>query len=225
MCIRDRYVLDGGSDVLTDYTNALATLESSIALLNLDMIPVTEGRYRIVSAATDFTEEKCITLYAQDGYYRNRCNPGWATADANDPKQYWTLEDAGNGAFYLKGADNNYITTATSMSETKKAASFVSIGEGQFNIKLEGDDNPLHCLGWNWSNTTEAALTTWGGGVNSCSAWKLVKVPEEPEFTFDLTVSAVGYATLILGFDADVPENVECYTVEVDEEGLSLIHI
>ena len=209
-------VMKSGNSEPTTYTEALATLNNVVEGLELEIIPVTAGLYRIVSASTVFAEEKSITLYAQDGHYQNRTNPGWSTTNLNDPKQYWTLEDAGDGTFYLKGVDGNYITSATSMTDTPKAATFTALGATQFNITLSGDEKPLHTNGWNWNNTTEASLTTWDGGIGSCSAWKLVAVTEKPTFTHDLTVGSVGYATLMLGFNAEIPDGVTCYSVTVN---------
>ncbi len=188
--------------------------------------PITAGMYRIVSAHSGFSEQKGITCYAQDGYYRNRTNPGWAAVNENDPLQYWVLEDAGNGTFNLKAAyEGNYITTKTSMSEVAKAATFTLLGKAQFNITLAGDGDPLHCNGWNWQNTTQAALTTWAGGVDSPSAWKLVTVSEEPEFTLDLAVGEVGYATLMLAYNATIPTGATCYTAAVDGEYVKLTEV
>ena len=182
----------------------------------LSINPVVAGLYRIVSAFTGFNEEKGISAYAQDNYYRKHNYPAWAPVNVNDPLQYWTLESNGDGTFNIKAAyEGNYITTATSLSASKKAATFKSLGKGQFNITLAGDDKPLHCNGWNWGSPA-APLTIWDGGIDSNSAWKLIAVTETPEFTFDLTVGAMGYATLMLGYNAEIPEGVACYTVTVD---------
>ncbi len=189
--------------------------------------PIIAGSmYRIVSAHPSFTEQKGITCYAQDGLYRNRTNPGWAAVNENDPLQYWVLEDAGNGAFNLKAAyEGNFITTATSMTEAAKAATFTLLDKAQFNITLAGEDNPLHCNGWNWSNTTQAALTNYAGGVDSPSAWKLIAVTETPEFTYDLAIGEVGYATLMLAYNATIPTGATCYTAAVDGEYVKLTEV
>ena len=192
-------------EALTNAYNALATN------------PVVAGLYRIVSAASAFTEAKGITCYAKDTYHGQRHYPGWANVNENDPLQYWVLEDAGEGKFNIKAAyEGNYLTTATSMTTEAKAAEFISLGRAQYNIKLSGDDKALHCNGWNWPGVTEAGLTKWDTGADEPSAWKLVAVTEEPEFTFDLNVSAAGYATLMLAYNATIPAGVTCNTVSVE---------
>ena len=217
-------VMKGGSSESNAYVEALEDLNKAVVDLDLEVIPVTAGLYRIVSASSSFTEDKGITAYAYDGYYREHRYPGWAPVDENDPLQYWLLEDNGDGTFNLKAAyEGNYMTTATSMSETAKAVTFTALGKAQFNIRLAGDSDPLHCNGWNWGHPS-APLTTWGGGVDSNSSWRLVAVTEKPTFTYDLTVGSVGYATLMLGFDAEIPDGVTCYAVKVNaaESGADL---
>ena len=190
--------------------------ELNAAIAAVEVVPVTAGLYRIVSANAHFTEAKGVTCYTKDEYYGNRHYPGWATVNENDPLQYWTLEDAGEGKFNIKAAyEGNYITTATSITETAKSAAFVSVGYGQFNITLNGDNNPLHANSWNWG-VTQAGLTTYAGSTDSPSAWTLVAVTETPEFTYELNVGEVGYATLMLAYNAEIPAGVTCHTVAVD---------
>ncbi len=183
---------------------------------NMAANPVVAGTYMIVSAASTFGENtKAISCYTYDTYYSAHRTPAWAPINENDPLQYWTLEDAGNGTFNIKAAyEGNYITTATSMSATAAAASFESLGSAQFKINLGG---VLHCNGWNWGGVgVSGPLTTWDGVADSPSAWKLVKV-EAPSFTHTLTVSDAGYATLMLAFNATIPAGVECYYAPATE--------
>ena len=211
-------VIDGGSNVAKDYEDALAALNNAVAGVNFDVNPVVAGTYRIVSACSSFSETKAFSVYGRDTYYNAHRTPAWAPANENDPLQYWTLEANGEG-FNIKAAyEGNYITTATSMSATSKAATFTALGNAQFNITLEGDASPIHANGWNWG-TAAAPLTTWAGGVDSPSAWRLVAVDEEPEFTYNLTVGEAGWATLMLGFDATIPAGVKAYTVSSTENG------
>ena len=201
-------VLNGGSAMSDTYVQALNVLNSAIEGVDLSVNPVVAGTYMIVSAASAFGENtKAISCYTYDTYYSAHRTPAWAPINENDPLQYWTLEDAGEGKFNIKAAyEGNYITTATSMSATAAAATITSLGSAQFNIILGGQ---LHCNGWNWGGTT-GPLTTWNGVADSPSAWKLIAV-EEPSFTHTLTVSDAGYATLMLAFNATIPTGVECY--------------
>ena len=198
--------IDNPSKELEDEINDLiATAEKE---------PLAEGLYRIVSAKAEFTEQKGLTAYAMSGYQQH-CYPAWAPVNENDPLQFWTLEANEGGTYNIKAAyEGNYIYTATSMSEEPKAATFTALDKAQFKINLAEDSNPLHCNLHQYGHAA-GPLTTWAGGVDSPSAWRLVKVSEDPVFTFELTVGEVGYATLMLGFDAEIPEGVTCYTAEV----------
>ena len=203
-------VLNVGSAMSDTYVQALATLNSAIEGVDLSINPVVAGTYMIVSAASAFGENtKAISCYTYDTYHSAHRTPAWDPINENDPLQYWTLEDAGEGKFNIKAAyEGNYITTATSMSATAAAASFESLGSAQFKINLGG---VLHCNGWNWAGAgVSGPLTTWNGVADSPSAWKLIAV-EEPSFTHTLTVSDAGYATLMLAFNATIPTGVECY--------------
>ncbi len=209
-------VLNGGSAMSDTYVQALATLNSAIEGVDLSINPVVAGTYMIVSAASTFGENtKAISCYTYDTYYSAHRTPAWDPINENDPLQYWTLEDAGEGKFNIKATyEGNYITTATSMSATAAAASFESLGSAQFKINLGG---VLHCNGWNWGGAgVSGPLTTWDGVKDSPSAWKLVKV-EAPSFSHTLTVSDAGYATLMLGFDAEISAGVECYYATATE--------
>ena len=211
-------VIDGGSNVAKDYEDALAALNNAVAGVNFDVNPVVAGTYRIVSASSSFSETKAFSVYGRDTYYNAHRTPAWAPANENDPLQYWTLEANGEG-FNIKAAyEGNYITTATSMSATAKAATFTALGNAQFNITLEGDASPIHANGWNWG-TAAAPLTTWDGGADSPSAWRLIAVDETPEFTHTLSVTEAGWATLMLGFDATIPAGVKAYTISNVADG------
>ena len=203
-------------DVTAATQSDIDALVAAYNNMAVTMNPVVAGTYMIVSAASTFGENtKAISCYTYDTYHSAHSTPAWAPIDENNPLQYWTLEDAGNGTFNIKAAyEGNYITTATSMSATAAAASFESLGSAQFKINLGG---VLHCNGWNWAGAgVSGPLTTWDGVADSPSAWKLVKV-ETPSFSHTLTVSEAGYATLMLAFDAEIPAGVECYYATATE--------
>ena len=211
-------VLDGGSNTASTYVTALEALNAAVAGVEITPNKIVAGTYRIVSAYS-FNEPKGFSVYGKDTYYNAHRTPAWAPVNENDPLQYWTLEDNNDGSFNIKAAyEGNYITTATSMSTTAKAATFTALGKAQFNITLAGDKDPIHANGWNWGSAA-APLTTWAGGADSPSAWRLVAVDEEPEFTYTLSVTKAGWATLMLGFNATIPADVKAYAVSSVSEG------
>ena len=190
---------------ITDATaEDIETLQAARDAIELNEL--TAGTYMIVNAKPDFQGSKVMTAYARCGWYGTNNNPGWAEMNANDPLQYFTLEAAGEeNTYYIKTTTNEYISSATTLGEAT-AAQFVSLNGSQFNININGELHAnLHGYG-----IESSSLTTWGGGVDSPSAWKLMKVMV-PGFTHTIHVSAAGYATLNLAFTASIPEGVTCY--------------
>ena len=55
-----------------------------------------------------------------------------------------------------------------------------------------------------------SVIVTWSGGANSPSAWYIQEVEN---FAHTLSVGAAGWSTLMLGFNATIPDDVEVYAV------------
>ena len=206
-------VLDANSEIVAAYNNALTTLNEAIADVDFTMNPVVAGTYRIISAKPAFNGNKVMSAYGI--HNNNPVYPAWTEKVDNDPLQYWVLEAAENGKFRMKAADGNYITSENSITETATEVSFVSIGSAQFNIKLGDKNKALHC-NLHQYDYSAGPLIEYDGPVDSPSAWKIETVTELPKFTHELTVGNAGYATLMLGFNAEIPAGVTCYTVEVE---------
>jgi hypothetical protein len=212
-------VLEANSEDVEAYNNALTTLNEAIADVDLTMNPVVAGIYRIISAKPAFNGNKVMSAY---GIYNNDpVYPAWTEKVDNDPLQYWVLEASGNGKFKMKVADGNYITKVDAISEIATDVSFVSVGGAQFNIKLGDTNKALHCNLHNYGYYS-GPLLEYDGPVDSPSAWKIEAVTELPKFTHELTVGNAGYATLMLGFNAEIPAGVTCYTVEVEGDKAKL---
>ena len=190
----------------------------TVAYTNLAVNPVTEGLYIIVNAKPDFADSKVLTTHGVCGWYGTASTPAWAEKNTNDPLQYFEIEQDGEN-FYLKSAyEGSYVTSVSTLGSEPVAATFTSLGNGQFNITIADGvfHANLHGYGVSTSN-----IVNYGGQLDTPSAWKLVKV-EAPTFTHVLTVSEVGYSTLMLGFNATIPAGVECYYAAeaIDENGV-----
>ena len=191
----------------------VATQEDIDALVaaynNMAVNPVTEGLYIIVNAKPAFADSKVLTTHAVCGWTGNACTPAWEEKDANDPLQYFVIEQDGEN-FYLKSAyEGSYVTSVNTLGSEPVAATFTpAVGnKAQFNITIAGGvfHANLHQYG-----LSSSSILAYPGEADSPSAWKLVKV-EAPSFTHTLTVSDAGYATLMLAFNATIPTGVECY--------------
>ncbi len=188
-------------------------LQAAYDALNVN--PITAGLYRIVNAKPAFNNEKVLTAYGVCGWYGTASTPAWTQIDENDPLQYFNIEVDGDN-YYVKAADDNYITSAGTLGSEPVAATFTWVAAGQYNITIAGNvlHANLHQYGINTSN-----IVGYGSGADNPSAWKLVAVNEAPSFTHTLTVSEAGWATLVLGFNAAIPEEVTAYTIASEETG------
>jgi hypothetical protein len=95
------------------------------------------------------------------------------------------------------------------MSETAANVAPSLLGDDQYIIRAKG--NMLHAQAANngiasWDCSSEA------GQVNksNASAWY---IDEVESFGYTLSVSAAEWSTVILGYNAVIPENVTCYAV------------
>ncbi|GEM_PF-6421049 len=182
-------VLDGGSSVAKTYQDALAAFNA--VLEDVTMNPILAGVYRIESCFSEFTKTKGIAVRGTSTYNGSATAPAWKNADAADIYQYWTFTTNDNVNFkvYSKFA-NKYVAvvdgTIKISEEVSEAANvtFTSLGKGQFNMFFNENTTPIHSNGWNWASSNEDRqenLTYWGGGLNSCSSWRLIPVTEADE--------------------------------------------
>ena len=208
-------IIDANSTTYSDYTNAIEALNTAFAQADITKTnPVTEGTYMIVSANTSKKVQVAMSCY---GYTETwgpvSYSPAWAELDVNNPWQYWTLEENGDGFSIKATNEGKYITSLSTFTETAAVATFTLLGNAQYNIFLGESATPVHTNGWNWSGETSGGLIEYDGGVNTASAWKLVKVTSEPTLKHTLAMSDAGWATLHVGFNTIIPEGVKCYTV------------
>ena len=191
----------------------VVALQAAYDALNVN--PITAGLYRIVNAKPAFNNEKVLTAYGVCGLHGTASTPAWTQIDENDPLQYFNIEVDGDN-YYVKAADDNYITSAGTLGSEPVAATFTWVAAGQYNITIAGD--VLHANLHNWGVNT-SNIIGYGSGADNPSAWKLVAVNEAPSFTHTLTVSEAGWATLVLGFNAAIPTGVKAYTIDTEEDG------
>ena len=191
----------------------VVALQAAYDALNVN--PITAGLYRIVNAKPAFNNEKVLTAYGVCGSTGTASTPAWTQIDENDPLQYFNIEVDGDN-YYVKAADDNYITSAGTLGSEPVAATFTWVAAGQYNITIAGD--VLHANLHNWGVNT-SNIIGYGSGADNPSAWKLVAVNEAPSFTHTLTVSEAGWATLVLGFNAAIPTGVKAYTIDTEEDG------
>ena len=98
--------------------------------------------------------------------------------------------------------------------ENAVAITFKPLGKGQVAVYGANNGAPMH------AQEAYNVIVTWGAELNNSSAWTIEEVDV---FSHTLSIGEVGWSTLILGFDAIIPENVEAYAVsEVDAQSVTL---
>ena len=183
---------------------------SAFLLEEYNSQPTVGGFYNIRSANTtrNYVNTTAHIYASADNSAKWENEYNGASSDA-----VWTIEKEGLNNYYLKNVHTNtYINTndylTTPLSDTPANVTALLLGEDQYTIKGNGyvfhaAKSDKNVAGWD---------CTWDGQVNknNASAWY---IDEVESFGYTLAVSAAEWSTLILGYNAVIPENVTCYAV------------
>ena len=179
-----------------DKANALV---DAIKALKNNGITFEEGAYyRIISAFPNFEEKqqvkKCMLAVNGNKYIR------WGSLAMNDVNNVFQLEKKSNNKFCLKNANRGkYMQGVAGLLGDKENAAdmdFVDLGAAQYKIHYTNGN--CHTNGHNGGNGQSGNLVAWDGGLNSASAWYLVKATD-----IEVALANVGeasYATAYLPF-------------------------
>ena len=85
----------------------------------------------------------------------------------------------------------------------------------QVSLTVSGASYPMH------AQQDDAVIVVWEGGHNSASAWY---IDEVNEFSHELNVGEAGWSSLVLGFDASIPDGTELYSVSEVENGAAILN-
>ncbi len=168
--------LDNASATYSELQTALEGLEA----LTINM-PKEGVLYQLVSAFPNYETNQgvkkamCITSATINNVATKVT--GWNTLDETDPQFFWRFTANGSGYSVQNSSDDSYMTTWSNnkqpLGETAVAISLASLGNGQFNIKNGG--SVMHTEGHNNGNGASGPIVSWGGDLNSCSAWYIVE--------------------------------------------------
>ena len=208
----------------TGCIEALTVLKTAIA--NVKFIQPEEGKfYKIVSSCTKDHRA------GQDIYVNNDGNMHFAKADdygfgiASAMSRVWQFVPASDGKFYIKNVERGVfmqsVGTATETDGTKaKAVTISNMGKNNVvSIKPDGQsqmhaqDNNSKIVGWNENNPEDG------------SAWIITEVSID-DYAHTLNVTSAEWATLVLGYNAEIPEGVTVYAVsELNENAATLTEV
>ncbi len=220
------------SACVTNLTNAVAATKQTLqnkdysvdviqdALNNLEFNMPEEGEFYVLQNA--YTSK----------YMTVGNNGGGIVADAISMSEVFTFEDAGNGKYYLRNVERGtYLSSApgtgggqvavsgNSTSEAK-AVTLNHLGKAnQLSIVPDGGVTIHH-------DTNYGTIVGWAAGVDSKSAWNIAKLNNIENYAHTLNVTSAEWATLVLGYNAEIPDNVTVYAVsELNENAATLTEV
>lgn len=208
----------------SDIVAAVEALRKAIqAAYEAGIVYPQEGKfYTIANAHTD-------ARGGQKMYVNEDGGMQFSAADAHN--NLFQFVSAGEGKFYLYNVLNGvYLSTAkghaggqnqtlATAAEKAKAVTIASMGkDNQVKIVPEGGAM-LHAqahgsevVGWDADNADDA------------SAWRISEVAFSlTDLSHTLTVSEAGWATLVLGYNTEIPADVTVYAVSEAKEGYATL--
>ena len=137
-----------------------------------------------------------------------------------------------NGNLYLKNVERGtYLNTANghgwgqnsaaaTNTENAKAVTISNLGKAnQVSITPNGGATLHH-------DTNNNNIVAWNAGVDSKSAWIIAEVVDINSLAHTLNVTNAEWATLVLGYNAEIPEGVTVYAVsELNENAATLTEV
>ena len=123
--------------------------------------------------------------------------------------------NVGNGFLYAASSSANYLKTQTTNNDN--GSWNVEISEsGVATIKAQGTST----RNWLRYNENSSLFSCYGSGQQDLSIYKVDIASVED---YNLNVSAAGWATLYLGYNVIIPEDVICYIIsEIDDMAVKL---
>ena len=213
-------LLENKSATEDEYATAYETLSAAFEVLELNL-PVDGGLYIIKSANSNaYSAGKQIYVDANNNPY---------FADATDASTYiWQFEPV-DGGFMMKSLHTqSYVSgaawaTQVTLSDDENNAKTVTIGvlddaTGQVSITVSGG-YPLH------AQASGSKLVGYTGGIGTASAWYVEEIKDVTTIKHTVTMSAT-FSSVMLGYNATVPDGVEAYNAEGVEDGyVSLVKL
>lgn len=96
------------------------------------------------------------------------------------------------------------------VNEDAGTLTYEILDENNGILNIKSSENLMH------AQASGNKIVGWGGGLNTASAWYIEEISNTDieEIYYPYTLSALGCGTLMLGFDAVIPEGVTAYYAE-----------
>lgn len=154
-----------------------AQLEAAYqAVLNSSVVPMTDGYYRLVNAATVFTTVQGVKKAA---YATTDGKGAWTTIDSLALNQVWELKKLDEDKWSIMNVSTKqYIATGaqsvqvTLADETSNSFRIELLDQdGQYGLRLNDPDMPLHAAQHNNGAGASGTIVLWENGSCTASAW------------------------------------------------------
>ena len=204
-------LLDDTTQPENDYAEMYNELLNAFNALEANL-PEEGVLYRIRSASTnDYCKDNLVYVDSENKPYFNK------PADENLSNYVWLFEKNGGGYSMKNLHTQSYIETAGwgAQATLGATASKITIdvldnganGHVRLNVNVSAS-YPLH------AQDTGDKLVGYPGDLGSASAWCIEEVEVASAVHYPYTLTSVGYGTLMLGFDTQVPDGVKAYWAE-----------
>ena len=238
--------LSNAQAVLANSSSTVDEMVEKLNALNALSINMPEPgkKYLLISANPAFEAKQGVkkAMYAgevtyevtENGQKVTKTSRGtrWGTLNLTDDKFKWTftsgynVTNVGTGEKMTTWANGRQILS--NLSETTPAnITLVSLGQGQFNIKNGG--NVMHTEGHSSGDGVDNVIVSWGGGVNTSSAWYIIDAENIATITYrfknansDVLGSSQTYVTYK---DRDYPSFEDWVSVFYDVTGFPTVRI
>ncbi len=202
---------------LETVTAAQTALQTAVD--NAQTIQPEEGKFYIVKSAmpnTDSRSNQKMYVNNDGGMQFNNQNAAL--------ENVFQFVSAGEGKFYLKSVErgtfmntnkghNGGQETAVGKQADAKAIAIANMGRANVVSLIPTGGAMMH------AQAAGSQVVAWNNTDNAgASAWIIEEVNIE-DFTHQVTVGAAGYSTLVLGYNAEIPEGVEAYVVSTTDNG------
>ncbi len=198
---------DVTDETLTEAYEALVAANEALVVTQ----PSTDKFYVLRNAYDGYCSD--ALAYADPASHTAKWNKSKETTDATavwcfeqDGSNYY-LRNLHTGTYLTKDATGQYQPRTLSET-TKQPVTFVPLGRGVLNIKING--SPIHAQG------SENSLVVYPGEANSASAWRI----EEADATavvHTLSMSSYGYAGFYSAYPVILPTGLQAYYIKQGE--------
>ncbi|MBR3877806.1 MAG: chitobiase/beta-hexosaminidase C-terminal domain-containing protein [Bacteroidaceae bacterium] len=198
-------------------TATLVTDASTLAVGDKVVILNSEGTYAL-STTQNTNNRKAVEAEATDGVVYLASDIQILTLE-NGLNEGQLAFQTGSGYLYAASTSSNYLKTKATLDN--KGSFDISIDAAGI-ATIKADQSARNWLRFN-ENNGSPIFSCYTSGQTDVSIYKVNEASIE---AYTLSVSAAGWATLCLNYDAEIPAGVTCYAVSaVDGEYATLAEV